>query len=180
MQSSALVKLRHRAFRTMLPSIQTHSALSDKQGFSAFSCYVFHGNLAKRHHNGQRASSTSHQLFRADRNKESKWKSCGDGTCFNVNERLCCSNLEALFISCKPFYSLCECCSFILVSVYIPPHAALAIQKLADQITVIEQQHPDSVLTILWDFNKAKLSSELPKYRQHVTCPTRDSNILDH
>ncbi len=38
----------------------------------------------------------------------------------------------------------------------------------------------DSVLIILGDFNKANLSRELPKYRQHVTCPTRDSNILDH
>ncbi len=38
----------------------------------------------------------------------------------------------------------------------------------------------DSVLIILWDFNKTNLSRELPKYRQHVTRPTRDSNILDH
>ncbi len=29
------------------------------------------------------------------------------------------------------------------------------------------------------DFNKANLSRELLKYRQHITCPTRDSNILD-
>ncbi len=55
-----------------------------------------------------------------------------------------------------------------------------ALQKLADLITDTEQQHPDSVLIILGDFNKANLSRELPKYRQHVTCPTRDSNILDH
>ncbi len=26
----------------------------------------------------------------------------------------------------------------------------------------------------------ANLSRELPKYRQHVTCLTRDGNILDH
>jgi len=55
-----------------------------------------------------------------------------------------------------------------------------ALQNLADLITDTEQQHPDSFLIILGDFNKANLSSELPKYRQHVTCPTRDSNILDH
>ncbi len=95
---------------------------------------------------------------------------------------MCCSDLETLFINCKPFYSLWEFCSFILVSVYIPPqaHVSSALQKLADQITDREQQHPDSVLIILGDFNKANLSRELPKYRQHVTCPTRDSNILDH
>ncbi len=68
------------------------------------------------------------------------------------------------------------------MSVYIPPqaHVSSALQKLADQITDTEQQHPDSVLIILGDFNKANLSRELPKYRQHITFPTRDSNILDH
>ncbi len=95
---------------------------------------------------------------------------------------MCCPDVETLFINCKPFYSPWEFCSFILVSVYIPPqeHVSLALQKLADLITETEQQHPDSVLFILGDFNKANLSRELPKYRQHVTCPTRDSNILDH
>ncbi len=55
-----------------------------------------------------------------------------------------------------------------------------ALQKLTDLITDTEQQHPDFVLIILGDFNKANLSRELPKYRQYVTCPTGDSNILDH
>ncbi len=132
------------------------------------------------------------QLIRADREAESMGKSRGGGTCFYINERwctdvtvlkkMCCSDLETLFINCKPFYSLREFCSFILVSVYIPPqaHVSSALQKLADQITDTEQKHPDFVLIILEDFNKANLSRELPKYRQHITCLTRDSNILDH
>ncbi len=68
------------------------------------------------------------------------------------------------------------------MSVYIPPqaHVSSALQKLAEMITESEQQHPYSVLTFLWDFNKANLSSELPEYRQYITCPTRDNNILDH
>ncbi len=57
---------------------------------------------------------------------------------------------------------------------------SLALQKLTDLIIDTEQKHPDSVLIILKDFNKANLSRELPKYRQHVTYPTRDRNILDH
>ncbi|KAL0162331.1 hypothetical protein M9458_041727 [Cirrhinus mrigala] len=99
-----------------------------------------------------------------------------------VLKKMCCSDLEALFIDCKLFYSPREFCSFILISVYIPPqvNVSLALQKLADQIADMEQKHPDSVLIILGDFNKANLSRELPKYSQHVTCPTRDSNILDH
>ncbi len=132
------------------------------------------------------------QLIRSDRDAESMGKSRRGGTCFYINERwctdvtvlkkMCCSDLETLFINCKPFCSPQEFCSFILVSVYIPPRADVssALQKLADLITDTEQKHPDSVLIILGDFNKANLSRELPKYRQHVTCPTRDSNILDH
>ncbi len=66
---------------------------------------------------------------------------------------MCCPDLEALFINCKPFYLTREFCSFILVSVYIPPqaHMSSALQKLADQSTDTEQQHPDSVLIILGD-----------------------------
>ncbi len=116
----------------------------------------------------------------------------GGGTCFYISKRrctdvkvlkkMCCSDLEALFINCRPFYSPWEFCLFILVSVYIPPqaHASSAVQKRVDLITDTEQQHPDSVLIILWNFNKANLSRELQKYRKHVTCPNRDSNILDH
>ncbi len=132
------------------------------------------------------------QLIRFECEAESMGKSRGSGTCFYINERwctdvtvlkkMCRSDLETLFINSKPFYSPREICSFILVSVYIHPqaHMSLALQKLADQITDTEQKHPDSILIILWNFNKANLSRELAKYRQHVTCPTRDSNILDH
>ncbi len=104
---------------------------------------------------------------------------CTDVT---VLKKMCCSDLEMLFINCSPFYLPQEFCSFILVSVYISPQAtvSLALQKLADQITETEQKDLDSDLIILRDFNKANLSHELPKYRQHVTCPTRDSNILDY
>ncbi len=135
---------------------------------------------------------TGFQRFRADRITESSGKTRGGGLCFYINEgwckdvtvlkRMCCPNLEALFIKCKPFYSQREFSSFILVSVYIPPDARVsaALKLLADQITHTEQRYPDSFIIILCDFNKANLTRELPKYRQHITCPTRDSNILDH
>ncbi len=92
-----------------------------------------------------------------DRDAESRVKSHGGRMCFYINERwctdvtvlkkMCCSDLETLFINCKPFYSPREICSFILVSVYIPPqaHVSSALQKLADLITDTEQKHPDSV-----------------------------------
>ncbi len=79
---------------------------------------------------------------------------------------MCCSDLETLFISCKPVYLPREFCLFILMSGYIHPqaHVSLALQKHADQITETEQKHLDCVLIIHGDFNKANLSCELPKY----------------
>lgn len=102
---------------------------------------------------------------------------CTDVT---VLKKMCCSDLEALFINCKPFYSPRKFCSFILMSVYIPPqaHVSSALQKLADPITETEQQHPDSVLIILRDFIKANFSRELPKYSCISLCPTGSFRTL--
>ncbi len=196
-QAGALMKLRQHRFKTPLPSIHLANLRSlpnktDKllllswtnKDFSNFAALCF----TEAWLNDAIPDSALHlpgfQLIRADRNAESTGKSCGGGTCFYINERcctdvtvlkkMCCSDLEALFINCRPFYSPREFCSFILVSVYIPPQVDVssALQKLADLITDTEQ-HPDSVLIILGDFNQANLSRELPKYRQRVTCPTR-------
>lgn len=51
---------------------------------------------------------------------------------------------------------------FILAEVYITPQASLkdAQQNLADQISGLEQKHPDS--------------------QNEINCPTRDNNTLDH
>ncbi len=105
---------------------------------------------------GQRVTSAE---FPADqyrlRDAESTGKSHGGGMCFYISERwctdltvlkkMCCPDLETLFINCKPFYSLREICLFILVSLYIhsQAHMSSALQKLADQITETEQKHPD-------------------------------------
>ena len=204
-RAGALVRLRKRGFRTPLPSIHLANLFSlpnktdeilllsrTNKDFSHSAALCFTETWLNDAIPDSALHLPGFQLFRADRDAESTGKSRGGGTCFYINERwctdvtllkkMCCSDLETLFINCKPFYSPREFHSFILVSVYIPPkaHISLALQKLADQITETEQQHPDSVLIILGDFNKANLSRELPKYRQHVTCPTRDSNILDH
>ncbi len=68
------------------------------------------------------------------------------------------------------------------MSVYFPPDACVSasLELLTDQITHTEQCYPDSFIIILCDFNEANLTRKLPKYRQYITCPTRDSNILDH
>ncbi len=204
-RAGALVKLRWRGLRTPLPSIHLANLRSlpnktDKllllsrlnKDFSNSAALCFTETWLNGAIPDSALQLPNFQMIRADRDALSTGKPRGGGMCFYINERwctdvtvlkkMCCSDLETLFINCKPFYSPREFCSFILVSVYIPPqvHVSSALQKLADLITDTEQQHPDSVLIILGDFNKANLSCELPKYRQHVTCPTRDSKILDH
>ncbi|KAK3507917.1 hypothetical protein QTP70_002915, partial [Hemibagrus guttatus] len=204
-QAGALVKLRQRGFRTVLPSIHLANLRSlpnkmdellllsrTNKDFSNSAALCFTESWLNDAIPDSALNLPGFQLFRADRVAESAGKSRGGGTCFYINERwctdvtvlkkMCCPDLEAFFINCKPFYSPREFSSFILVSVYIPPqaHVSSALQHLADQITHTEQQHPDSVIIILGDFNKANLSHELPKFKQHISCPTRDKNILDH
>ncbi len=180
-RAGALLKLRQRGLRTLLPSIHLANirSLPNKtaellllfqlnKDFSNSATLCFTETWL----NGAIPDSALHlpnfQLIRADRDAESTGKSHGGGTCFYINERwctdvtvlkkMCCYDLETLFINCKLFYSPREFCSFILVSVYIPPqvHVSSALQKLADLITDTEQQHPDSVLIILGDFKKSK------------------------
>lgn len=50
------------------------------------------------------------------------------------------------------------------------------IQQLANQITGFEQNGSNSVIIASGDFTKANLRHELPKYRQHINCPTRENN----
>ncbi|KAI4885374.1 hypothetical protein NFI96_004923 [Prochilodus magdalenae] len=131
------------------------------------------------------------QLHRADRDAERSGKSRGGGICFYITERWCrdttvllksCSpHLESLLITCRPFYSPREFSSFILAGIYIAPSACTsdALKQLAEQITEVEREFPDSLLITLGDFNSADLTKEIPKYRQHIACPTREGNTLD-
>ncbi|KAM9790398.1 uncharacterized protein ACBT44_018978 isoform 1-T1 [Syngnathus typhle] len=132
------------------------------------------------------------RLMRADRSAELSGKSKGGGLCFYINERWCtdvtvlkefCSPLlETLFINCRPFYSPREFFSIVMAAVYIPPHtrASEATQMLADQVTDMENLLPNSLIIILGDLNRSNLAHKLPRYRQHVTCPTRGAQTLDH
>ena len=52
--------------------------------------------------------------------------------------------------------------------------------KLAEQVLQVELCNPGALTIITGDFNKANLHGELPKYRQLVTCATREQRILDH
>ncbi len=183
-RAGLLVKSRQRGLRTPLPSIHLANlrSLANKSDElqlltrtnkdflnSTVLCFT------ETWLNGAIPDSALHlsgfQLFRADRVTESSGKTRGGGLCFYINEgwctdvtvlkKMCCPNLEALFINCKPFYSPREFSSFILVSVYIPPDARVsaALELLADQIT-----HTDQRSTIIPVPKKPKITG-LNDYR---------------
>ncbi len=52
-----------------------------------------------------------------------------------VLKKMCCSDLEMLFINYKPFYSPLEICLFILVSFYIHPQAHVSLALLNSIVT---------------------------------------------
>ncbi len=128
--------------------------------------------------------SDNFSVLRMDRTAEAG-KTKGGGVCFMINRKWCdprnisilsrsCSpHLEHLSIICRPFY---------LPRVYIPPQAdtSLALSNLHDVLSGYNNIHPDAAFIIAGDFNKANLKKVLPNFHQHISCPTRGLNTLNH
>ncbi len=135
---------------------------------------------------------TGHVAHRADRTTDSVKSRGGGGLCVYTNSSWCtntvitdtwCSpDLEYLSVRCRPFYLPREFTVIVITAVYIPPHAHIttALGYLLTAISKQQQAHPDGVFIIAGDFNRASLKTVLPKFHQHVQCPTRGENILDH
>ncbi len=137
--------------------------------------------------------SDNFSVLRMDRTAEAG-KTKGGGVCFMINKKWCdprnisilsrsCSpHLEHLSIICCPFYLPREFPAIIATAVYIPPQAdtGLALSKLHDEISGYINKHPDAASIIAGDFNKANLRKVMPNFHQHVSCPTRGPNTLDH
>ncbi len=134
----------------------------------------------------------SFSLHRLDRHAETTGKAKGGGVCLLVNNSWCtdvevisrCSSpvLEHLTIKCRPFYSPRELPSVLITAVYIPPQAkaAEALEELYTAISGYEDKYLQAVSIVAGDFNHCSLKSVLPKYYQHISCPTRGDKILDH
>ncbi len=121
-------------------------------------------------------------------------KTKGGGVCFMINKKWCdprnisilsrsCSpHLEHLSIICRPFYLPWEFTLIIVTAVYIPPQAdtGLALSKLHDELSGYINKHPSAACIIAGDFNKANLRKVMLNFQQHISCPTRGQNTLDH
>ncbi len=57
---------------------------------------------------------------------------------------------------------------------------SLALSKLHDELSGYINKHPDATSIIAGDFNKANLRKVMPNFHQHISCPTRGLNTLDH
>ncbi len=137
--------------------------------------------------------SDNFSVLRMDRtDKASKTK--GGGVYFMINKKWCnprnisilsrssSAHLEHLSIICRAVYLPREFSSIIATAVYIPPQAdtSLALSKLHDVLSGYIKKHPDAASIIAGDFNKANLRKVMPNFQQHISCPTRGPNTLDH
>ncbi len=149
---------------------------------------MFHGNLGEQRHSRQPAPSAKLSAVQS----RSQRRICGEIVWrrdvllhqWKVVYRWNSVKEDVLLWSRNALHLLqAEFCSFILMSVYINPQVqvSLDLQKLTDQIKDTEQKHPDSVLIVLGDFNKAHLSVNCQNTDSmlHVPPETLD-NILDH
>ncbi len=137
--------------------------------------------------------SDNFSVLRMDRTAEAG-KNKGGEVCFMINNKWCdhrnisilshsCSpHLEHLSIICRPFYLPREFSSIVITAVYIPLQAdtSLALSKLHDELSGYINKHPDAASIIAGDFNKANFKKVMPNFHQHVSCPTRGPNTLDH
>lgn len=69
-----------------------------------------------------------------------------------------------------------------LSAIYIRPDAntTTALDHLLTAISKQQRDHPDGVYVIAGDFNKANSKTVLPRFYQHLHCPTSGENTLDH
>ncbi len=100
----------------------------------------------------------------------------------SILSRSCSPHLEHLSIICRSFYLPREFTSIIVTAVYITPQAdtSLALSKLHDVLSGYINKHPDAACIIAGDLNKANLRKVMPNFHQHISCPTRGLNTLDH
>ncbi|KAK0152182.1 hypothetical protein N1851_006413 [Merluccius polli] len=112
---------------------------------------------------------------------------------FVSNARSLIHKMDELELLIKGNHHVRDCCVSIITETWLHPLIPDTAVQLAgctnhrwdrnkdsDTINKLQQVHPDGVHIIAGEFNQANLKSVQPKFYQHVKCPTRGSNTLDH
>ncbi len=135
--------------------------------------------------------SDNFSVLRMDRTAEAG-KTKGGGVCFMINKKWCdprnisilsCSfspHLEHLSIICRPFYLLGSFhWSLLLLFTF---HHRQTLAWLCLSFTMCSAAILTNTLTLplSYQFNKVNLRQVMPNFYQHVSCPTRGPNTLDH
>ncbi|KAK3563853.1 hypothetical protein QTP86_002723 [Hemibagrus guttatus] len=174
-RAGALVKLRQRGFRMVLPSIHLANlrSLPNKmdellllsrinKDFSNSAALYFTESWLNDAIPDNTLNLLGFQLFRAV--TESAGKSLGSRDmllhqrkvvyrCNSVEEDVC-PDLEAFFINCKPFYSPWEFSSFILVVKTTPGSQLLNLLSVSRLITVLDEADDSSVVHELQELDR--------------------------
>lgn len=97
-----------------------------------------------------------------------------------MTERHCSPDLEFVTLRYRPFYLPREFTIVFVTAVYIPPsaNASVAVDILQSSVNKLLSTHPDGIFIVAGDFNHDNLRTVLPKFYQHVTCPTRGDKTL--
>ncbi len=127
--------------------------------------------------------SDNFSVLRMDRTAEAG-KTKGGGVCFMINKKWYDHRyISILSCSCSPLSAAHSICpgSFhrsLLQLFTFHQRQTLAFSKLHDVLSGYVNKHPDAAFIIVGD--KANLKQVMPNFYQHVSCPTRGENTLDH
>ena len=94
----------------------------------------------------------------------------------------CSPHFEHLMITCRAFHLPREFTCMVITAVYIPPHTDnnTTLDQLFGLVDRTETSRPEAGFIVAGDFNTANMNKVLPRYFQHIRCPTRGGNTLDH
>lgn len=81
-----------------------------------------------------------------------------------------------------PYYLPTEFSLVIVTAVYIAPltNTNKALNQLNGVIDRTDTSRQEDAFIVAGDFTNAKLRTVLPRYHQHISCPTRDQSSLNH
>ena len=145
-------------------------------------------------HSDKFISLPGYSTVRADQDTNKANKQCGGGLLLYINDNWANNFIlvsihikphqEIMMVKVRPFWLPREIACVLLILVYCPvfdkpSHANVkdVVAKLHNTIEIYEQDNPNAAIITLGDFNGASI--KLRRYKQYVSCTTRQNKTLD-